>query len=111
MEEEEVRQRKETMALEAVERSLELERLETRERQVAQAEDVVGSRAARVEEEINRRVAMVHADLGGRYSLRLELAEQEGAGRAAALRPRLDEAEKRAEATIAALVTTIGNMP
>ena len=36
-EEEEVRQREEALALEAVEHSLELERLEMRERQVAQA--------------------------------------------------------------------------
>ena len=56
-EEEEVRKRDEALALEAVERNLELEQLETREHQVAQAEDVVGAREARVEEEINRRVA------------------------------------------------------
>ena len=58
-EEEEVRQREEALALEAVERSLELKRLETREGQVAQAEDAVGAREAGVEEEINRRVAKV----------------------------------------------------
>ena len=37
-----------------MERSLELERLETREHQVAQAEDVVGAREARVQEEVLR---------------------------------------------------------
>ena len=73
-EEEEVRQREETLALEAVERSLELEQLEMREHQVAQAEDVVGAREAGVEEEINRRVAEVRADLEGRYNLKLKLA-------------------------------------
>ena len=104
-EEEEVRQREEALALEAVERSLELERLETRERQVAQAEDAVGAREAGVEEEITRRVAEVRPDLEGRYDLKLKLAGQEGAGRAAALRPRLDEAERRSEATTAAWVT------
>ena len=92
------------MALEAVERSLELEQLETRERQVAQAEDAVGAHEARVEKEVNRRVAEVHADLEGRYDLKLKLAGIEDAGRAAALRPRLDEAERHAEATAAALV-------
>ena len=105
MEEEEVRQREKTLALEAVERSLELERLETRESQVAQAEDAVGAREARVEEEINCRVAEVRVDLEGRYDLKLKLAGQEGAGRAGALRPRLDEADRRAEATTTALVT------
>ena len=48
--EEEVRKREEALALEVVECSLELEQLETRERQVAQAEDAVGAREARVEE-------------------------------------------------------------
>ena len=104
-EEEEVRWHEETLALEAMERSLELERLKTRERHVAQDEDAVGARKARVEEEINRRVAEVHADLEGGYDLKLKLAGQEGAGRAAALKPRLDEAERRVEATTAALVT------
>ena len=48
-EEEEVRKREEVLALEAMERSRELEQLETRERQVAQAEDAVGAREAGVE--------------------------------------------------------------
>ena len=65
-EDEEVRKRGETLALEAVERNLELERLETRECQVAQAEDAVGAREAGVEEEVNRRVAEVRSDLEGR---------------------------------------------
>ena len=79
-EEEEVRKREEALALEAMERSRELEQLETRERQVAQAEDVVGAREARVEEEVNRRVAEVRADLEGRYNLKLKLAGAEDAG-------------------------------
>ena len=92
------------MALEAVERSLKLEQLEMRERQVAQAKDAIGDREARVEEEINRRVAEVSTNLEGWYDLKLKLAGQEGAGRAAALRPRLDKAERHAEAIAAALV-------
>ena len=103
-EEEEVQKREEALALEAVERSLELEQLETRERQVTQAEDAIGVREARVQEEVDRQVAEVRADLEGRYDLKLKLGGTEGAGRAAALRPRLDEAERRAEATAAALV-------
>ena len=47
-EEEEVRKSEEALALEAVERSLELEQLETRERQVAQAEDAAGAHEAKV---------------------------------------------------------------
>ena len=105
MEEEEVRKRDEALSLEAMERSFELEQLETRERQVAQAEDAIGAREARVQEEVDRRVAKVRADLEGRYDLKLKLAGTEDAGRAAALRPRLDEAERHGEATVAALVT------
>ena len=41
--EEELRKSEEALTLEAAERSLELERLESRERQVAQAEDAVGA--------------------------------------------------------------------
>nr|XP_020185605.1 stress response protein nst1-like [Aegilops tauschii subsp. strangulata] len=47
-EEEETRRREEMLALEATERSLELERLETRERQVAQAEDAAYAREVRI---------------------------------------------------------------
>ena len=46
VEEEEILRREEALALEAAERSLELERLEMRERQVAQAEEAVGAREA-----------------------------------------------------------------
>ena len=93
------------MALEAVERSLELERLEMRERQVAQAEDDVGAREARAQEEVDRRVAEARADLEGRYDLKLKLVEAEAAGRTAALKSRLTEVERREEATAAALVS------
>nr|XP_020182389.1 tol-Pal system protein TolA-like [Aegilops tauschii subsp. strangulata] len=103
--EEEIRGREEALALEAVERSLELERLETREHQVAQAEDAVGAREAKAQEEVDRRVAEVRANLEGRHDLKLKLAETEAVGRAAALRPRLAEVERREEATAAALVT------
>ena len=94
------------MALEAVERSLELEQLETRERQVAQAEDVVGAREAKAQEEVDRRVAEVCAGLEDRHDLKLQLAKTEAVGRAATLRPRLAEVERHEEATAAALVTT-----
>ena len=61
--EEKVRKREEALALEAVECSLELKKLETRERQVGQAEDAVEACEAGFEEEINRRVAEVCAYL------------------------------------------------
>ena len=44
----ELLKREEALTLEAAERNLDLERLEKRERQVAQAEDDVGAREARV---------------------------------------------------------------
>ena len=47
------------LTLEAAERNLDLERLETRERQVTHAEDDVGAREARIQEEVDRRVAEV----------------------------------------------------
>ena len=102
-EEEELRRREEALALEAVEHSLELERLETRERQVAQAEDVVGAREAKAQEEVDRRVAEVCAGLEGWHDLELQLAKTEAAGRAAALRPRLAEVEGRKEAELLSL--------
>ena len=103
-EEEEILRCEEALPLEAMERSLELERLETRERQIAQAEDAVGAREAKAQEEVDRRVAEVRADLEGRYALKLKLAGTKAAGRTAAHKPRLDEAERRGEATAAAMV-------
>ena len=50
-------------------------------------------------------MAEARADLEGRYDLRLKLAGTEAAGRAAALRPKLAEVERREEPTAAALVT------
>ena len=91
--EEEISRREEALLLEATERSLELERLETRERQVAQAEDAVSTREARAQEEVDRRVAEARADLAGRYDLKLKLVEAEGVGRTTALRSGLAEAE------------------
>ena len=55
--EEELRRREEVLTLEAAERNLDLEWLEMGERQVTQAEDDVGAREARIQEEIDRRAA------------------------------------------------------
>ena len=74
---EEILRREEALMLEATERSLELERLETRERQVDQAEDVIGAREAKAQEEVDRRVAEARADLESRHNLKLKLVEAE----------------------------------
>ena len=91
-EEEELRRREEALTLEAAERNLDLERLETRERQVTQAEDDFGAREARIQEEIDRRVAEARAGLEREYEERLELVKAEAAGRTATLRTRFAEA-------------------
>ena len=77
----EILKREEALMLEATEHNLELERLETRERQVAQAEDAVSAPEARAQEEVDRRVAEARADLAGRYDLKLKLVEAEGVGK------------------------------
>ena len=89
--------------MEATKRNLDLERLETRERQVTQAEDSVDAREARIQEEIDRCVAYPRAGLERRYEERLGLIKAETTGRTAALRTRLTEATQRAEAIAVAL--------
>ena len=100
----ELLKRKEALALEAAERNLDLERLETRARQVTQVEDDVGTREVRALEEVDHRMAEVHADLVHESNQRLELIKAEAAGRTAALRSKLAEAGQHAEAALAALV-------
>nr|XP_020174888.1 tropomyosin-like [Aegilops tauschii subsp. strangulata] len=103
--EEELQKREEALALEAAQRNLDLERLETREHQVTQAEDDVGAWEVRIREEINRRLAKILAGLVREYGERWELIKAEAAGRTAALRTKLTEAMQCAEATAAALAT------
>ena len=91
--------------LETVERNLDLERLETRERQVARVEDDVGARDARIQEEVGRRMAEARAGIEHEYEEWLGLIRAEATGRTAALRARLTEATQRAEAT----ATTLGS--
>ena len=100
--EEEIFRREEALLLEATEHSLEIERLETRDRQVDQVEDVVGAREAKAQEEVDRRVAEARAALVGRYDLKLALVEVEAMGRTTALSA-LAEAEQREKAASAAL--------
>ena len=105
VEEEELQRREEALTLEAAESSLDLVRLEMRQRQVTQVKDDVGTREARIEEEVDRHVAEAHADLARRYDQRLELIEANAAGRTAALRSKLADTEQRTEAAATALVS------
>ena len=65
----------------------------------------VGAREARIQVEIDHRVAEARAGLEREYEERLELVKAEAAGRTAALRTKLTEATQRAEATATALST------
>ena len=79
--------------LEVLERSLDLEQLEVRERQVPTPEDPVAAREARIQQEVNQRVAKVRAALADEHRLKLELLEAELKGRTTALRTKLDTTE------------------
>nr|XP_020159047.1 stress response protein NST1-like [Aegilops tauschii subsp. strangulata] len=105
-EEEEIQKREKALALEATEHSLELERLETRERQVPQAEDADNAREARIQKEVDCRVAEACADLENRYGMKPELVGAEVDGRGSALRSRLAEVEQHEQAAAAALIST-----
>ena len=82
---------------------MELERLETRERLVAQAEDDAAAREARASEEVDRRAAAARSNLEREFEERLELIKVEAEGRTAALKAKLDEVTRRADAAGAAL--------
>ena len=73
-EEKELRRREEALTLETAECNLDLEQLEMRERQVAQAEDDVGAREAWIQAEIDHRMAEARAGLEREYEERLELS-------------------------------------
>nr|XP_020178607.1 dynein regulatory complex protein 1 homolog [Aegilops tauschii subsp. strangulata] len=88
--------------MEASERSLELERLEARERHVVMAEDAITVRQAKIQEEADRRVAKAREDLANEYDLKLKFLEAEAEGRTTALRSRLDEAEQCERTDVAA---------
>ena len=82
---------------EAVERNIDLERLETRERLVTQAEDNVGAREDRVQGEIDRRVAEARLGFERECEGRLELVKAEAEDRTAALRAKLFEVTRHAD--------------
>ena len=81
----ELLKREEALTLEAAERNLDLERLETRERLVARAQDDVAAREARAQEEVDRRVAEARSAFEREYETRLGLIKAEAEGRTAAL--------------------------
>ena len=99
----ELQKREEAQALEAAKRNLDLERLETRERLVTQAEDDVAVRKARVLEEVCRRVATARQGLEREFEGKLGMIRVEAEGRTAALRAQRDEATQRVDASRAAL--------
>ena len=104
-EEEEILKREEALALEATERTLELERLETREHQVAQVEDAANAREARIQKEVDSRVAETRTNLDNRYGMKPELVGAKADGRGSALRSRLAEAQQREKVAAAALIS------
>ena len=106
----ELLKREEALTLVAAERNLDLEWLEMRERLVTQAEDDVTARGARVQEEVDRRVAEARSDLERQYEARLELIRAEAEGRTAALRAKLAEVKRRADSSVAALGTSQAEM-
>ena len=87
--------------LEAAERNLDLERLETRERLVARAEDDVAAREARAQEEVDHRVAEARSAFEREYGTRLGLIKAEAEGRTAALRAKLAEVTRCADSSTA----------
>ena len=99
----ELQRHEEALTLEAAERTLDLERLEMRERPVTQVEDDVAEREARVQEEVDRRVAEARSNLEREYERRLELIRAEAEGRTAALRAKLAEVTRRTDSSAAAL--------
>ena len=98
------------LTLEAAERTREYERLETRLRLVTQAEDDVAAQEARVLEEVGRRVAMAHLNLEHEFEEKLGLIWAEAEGRTAALRAKLEEVTRRADASRAALEVAQGEL-
>src|SRR3954469_6213146 len=99
----ELRKREEALVLEVAERTREYEQLETRERQVTQAEDDVAARETRVLEEVCRRVATARQGLEREFEGKLGMIRVEAEGRTAALRAQRDEATRRADASRVAL--------
>ena len=92
-EEKKILKREEALAMEALKRSLEHERMETREHHVAMVEDAVTACEAKIQEELDQRVAKARAGLANEYNLKLKLREAEAEGRTTVLRSRLDKAE------------------
>ena len=99
----ELLKREEALTLEAAERNLDLEQLETRERLVARAEDEVAAREAWAQEEVDRRVAEARSAFEREYETRLGRIKAEAEGRTAALRAKLAEVTRRADSSAAAL--------
>ena len=70
---------------------------------MTRAEDDVAAREARVAEEVGRRVATARLNLERELKERLELVRTEAEGRTNALRAKLEEATRQADALRVAL--------
>ena len=77
---------------------------------MTQAEDDVAAQEARVLEEVGRRVAMARLNLEREFEERLGLIRAEAEGRTAALRSKLEEVARRADASRAALEVALGEL-
>lgn len=104
----ELQKREEALTLEAAERAREHERLETKERWVTWVEDDVAAWEARVVEEVGRRVVTARLNLERELKERLELVRTEAEGRTNALRAKLEEATRQADALRVALEVAQG---
>ena len=104
----ELQKREEALTLEAAKRVREHERLETREHWVTWAEDNVAARETRVAEEVGRWVATARLNLERELKERLELVRTKAEGRTNALRAKLEEATRQADALRAPLEAAPG---
>ena len=88
-----------TLVLEALEKSLERERLEVMERQVAIAEDALASQEAKIQREVDKKMARICETLVEEYRQKLGLQE-------ARFKQRQAELQGKADALKVELATT-----
>ena len=107
-----IRAHEEALALEVLEHNLEREQLEVMERRVASAEDALASREARIQLEVDQKVAGIHKALIEEYRRKLGLQETrfkqwqvELQGKADALKVELVAVERHGKAAEEARVT------
>jgi hypothetical protein len=104
--EKEVLEHEDALMFEALEQSLELERLEVKERQVVAAEDAIAVREARVRLEVKLKVDRAREALASEFQLKLEQLWVEAEGRISALRGQLTAMAAREVAAREALASS-----